>query len=251
MSETMKHLDEFKSAYTDESVYFDENKQTQSLYLKWIMDLFKKKKVENVLSLGLGSGHIVNEIHTKLENKIKNHIVLEGSLEIIELSEESLSCFSSVKVENVCFENFNTDQKFDVIEMGFILEHVTDPFALLTHFRQFLKEDGVLIIVVPNARSLHRLIGFHSGHLNNIYQFNESDFQAGHKHYFDCKKLKDTVVSAGFNIHTLRGLYLKPFSTGQLHSLNLEPTVIEGLYDVAVDMPEISNSIYIEALLQK
>lgn len=54
------------------------------------------------------------------------------------------------------FEEYSPDEKFDVIIMGFVLEHVDNPDLILERYRHFLKPGGRLYIAVPNAKSLNR-----------------------------------------------------------------------------------------------
>ena len=56
------------------------------------------------------------------------------------------------------FETFEHPARFDIIEAGFILEHVDDPAVVLKRLHQFLAPGGRIFIAVPNARSLHRLL---------------------------------------------------------------------------------------------
>ena len=43
----------------------------------------------------------------------------------------------------------------------------------------------MLAIVVPNARSLHRLIGERAGLIDDLYRLSEHDLAVGHRRYFD------------------------------------------------------------------
>ena len=45
------------------------------------------------------------------------------------------------------FENYKTNEKFDVIIMGFILEHVDNPKEILESFEPYLKEDGQFLLL--------------------------------------------------------------------------------------------------------
>ena len=52
----------------------------------------------------------------------------------------------------------NRGRSFDVITLLNVLEHLTDPVRILSQLREVLASDGVLAIVVPDAR-FHDLIG--------------------------------------------------------------------------------------------
>jgi 2-polyprenyl-3-methyl-5-hydroxy-6-metoxy-1,4-benzoquinol methylase len=46
------------------------------------------------------------------------------------------------------------DAHFDVIVINHVLEHVADPIKLLSKVRRILKDDGVLVVGVPNIGSI-------------------------------------------------------------------------------------------------
>lgn len=50
-------------------------------------------------------------------------------------------------------ENYTPDKKFDVIVMSHVLEHLTDPAAVLQKIKKWLKPDGIIHIRVPNIVS--------------------------------------------------------------------------------------------------
>ncbi len=50
------------------------------------------------------------------------------------------------------------NQKFDVIVMGDVIEHVNDPGAFLAFYAQFLNENGQMIICTPNVFGMRYII---------------------------------------------------------------------------------------------
>lgn len=55
-----------------------------------------------------------------------------------------------VKVYIEQFENFNPGEKYSLIHMSHVLEHVPDPNKWLRHAKNLLTPNGVLVINVPN-----------------------------------------------------------------------------------------------------
>lgn len=55
-------------------------------------------------------------------------------------------------------EEFPTDQRFDVILMLNIIEHVADPYAVMKKARGLLTEKGVILVKTPNYDSLDQRI---------------------------------------------------------------------------------------------
>ncbi len=59
------------------------------------------------------------------------------------------------------FEDFETDQRFDIVMMLNVVEHVSNPFGMLEKSRQLLAPRGVLWLQTPNFRSLDARIFRH------------------------------------------------------------------------------------------
>jgi SAM-dependent methyltransferase len=56
------------------------------------------------------------------------------------------------------YSSAHRDRRFDVITMLNVLEHLTDPVGVLSQLSKVLASDGVLVIVVPDAR-FHDWVG--------------------------------------------------------------------------------------------
>jgi SAM-dependent methyltransferase len=63
-------------------------------------------------------------------------------------------------VDVVCdyIENAEFNSEFDVVVLRHIVEHFADPGLVLRKIRQFLKKDGVVLVVVPNINCLGRYL---------------------------------------------------------------------------------------------
>lgn len=70
------------------------------------------------------------------------------------------------------FSKFKTGQKFDLITMFHVLEHLEFPERDLAHLRQFLKPNGYFIIEVPNI--LYPNMSFpHKWHPGHLFSFTD------------------------------------------------------------------------------
>jgi len=229
-------LDFHVRAYTGENLYDFDNE----ILLNWYPQRILKhaKGAGSFLELGLGHGFTAN-IFSRIFEK---HVVLEGSPAVIQNFKEK---FPECRAEIVqtYFEEFHTDEKFDVIVMGFILEHVDDPRQIINRFKPFLAPAGKLFVAVPNAEVLNRRLGVLCGMLNDIEALSENDLLLGHKRYFTVASLSAVIQQTGYNVDVLEGIYLKPFTTSQVVSLNLSAEVIRALCEVGVDYPELSCGI--------
>lgn len=244
-----RNLDKYKEAYNEKFKFHDENILILSWYGQRIVKIIKSKNLKSCLSLGIGHKIVSKIIISNLGNFLDRYTIIEGSQEIIKEFKDEVKLPSNLSLVNSLFEEFETGEKFDAIEMGFILEHVDNPLPLIKRYLKFLKPKGLFFIAVPNARSLHRLIGNKAGMLDNLYKLSKDDIKLGHKKYFDKESLTKLIIESGLKIVNTEGIFLKPFSTSQLESLHLSPEVLNALFSMAEEYSEISNAIYVEATL--
>lgn len=239
-------LDSHAGTYGEDQRFYAENMLTERTYCRRIIEALEGHGEIRLLSLGLGHGLTARELNAGLAGRLRNHTVLEGSREMIERFRAQPGAAPRLDIVECFFEEFQSDVKFDAIEMGFVLEHVEDPGALLSKYRSLLAADGRLFIGVPNALSLHRRLGHMTGFLDDPYILSEMDLKYGHRRYFDLQSLTDCVERAGLVVRSSQGLFMKPFTEKQLQSLQLKPSVWDALAEVSRDYPAIANSIFLE-----
>jgi len=73
--------------------------------------------------------------------------------------------------------------------MGFVLEHVDDPSAIIAKYTGYLEQNGRMFIAVPNSQSMHRRLGYMAGLMEKIDILSSADLQLGHKRYFSCTRV--------------------------------------------------------------
>jgi len=230
-------LDQHIRAYEGDLQYDFDNKIMLNWYPKRVLNY--SNGANSLLELGLGHGYTTN-IFSKYFTR---HIVVEGSSAVIEnFHNKYPEC--RCEIINAYFENFDLDEKFDVIVLGFILEHVDNPQVVLSHFKRFLNPlGGKVFVTVPNAEVLNRRLGHIAGMLPDMRSMSENDLILGHQRYYTVKTLTEDIMKAGYEIKRMEGIYLKPFTTKQMLSLNLENKIIDALCMVGIDYPELSCGI--------
>jgi len=189
------------------------------------------------LELGLGHGVVLQ----RMSRHFKSMLVLDGSSELVE---RYTGLYPNVQVELKYFEDFTSDSKFRNIGMGFILEHVDDPAAILNRYRKMLADGGHIFVGVPTASSLHRLLARHGGLLADIRMMSETDRRLGHKRFLTYEDWMEMFRREDFRVERAEGLYLKPLTTTQLETANLDHRVYEALGEIATGLPQISNACF-------
>ncbi len=229
-------LDEHVAAYEGNNLYDFDNEIIMNWYSQRIVAESKGSK--SLLELGLGHGFSTNAFSKFFDT----HVVVEGSQAIIRNFGEMFPECPAQIIESR-FEDFFTEERFDVIVMGFILEHVDDPSGIMSRFKRFLAPEGKFYLAVPNAEALNRRLGYHAGLLENMQMLSENDLLLGHKRYYTVASLTEEIHRAGFEIDMMEGIYLKPMTTRQIVSLNLDKEIIRALCEVGMNYPELSCGI--------
>lgn len=248
--QAQENLDKYQGTYGNAFKFFDENQWYLAKYADLMADRIQKDKLASILCLGIGFGVVTRKLlKFKDQNALERYEIVEGSRDIIDAFHNEYG-IDRIKVHHSYFENFTTDFKFDAIEMGFVLEHVENPLFVLERYKKFLKKSGILFVAVPNAASLHRLIGYNAGILENLYELGPQDHDLGHKRYFDANSICLLLEEAGYNVLNKCGLMLKPITSAQMKQLNWDGNIINALMEIALEYPEISNCVYLEAQLK-
>ena len=232
-------LDSHVAAYQGDNLYDFDNEILLTWYPKRI--LHHVGLAHSLLELGLGHGYTTHIF----SRRFARHVVLEGSPAVIDnFQVKHPDC--QAEIIETWFENYDTDERFDVIVMGFILEHVDDPLLILSHYRRFLSPGGKIFLAVPNAEVLNRRLGHLAGLLNDMTTLSENDVLLGHKRFYTAATLRAEIASAGCRVDRLEGIYLKPFTTSQIDSLQLNRKFIDALCTIGIDYPELSCGLLAE-----
>ncbi len=102
----------------------------------------------------------------------------------------------NVKVDGAwqgSIEEFDTNERFDLITFNKVLEHVTDPVAMLAKSRKFLSKKGVVYIELPDASGAEKTDDF-SG---------REEFFIEHNFIFTRESARFMIDKAGFKVLAL------------------------------------------------
>lgn len=188
-------------------------------------------KGPEVLELGYGDGMWTSKV---IEIIGHTHI-LDASKKLLQSVKikfgNKVTCYDSY------FEDFTPPENllFDTIIASHVFEHIDDSILVLKRARKWLAKDGRIIIIVPNAQSLHRELSVIMGIQKTIYDFSEADHQVGHVRVYDLKLLKEHVNEAGYKIMHERGLFLKVLPNGMM--TNYSEELIKAMVDISDKLP--------------
>ena len=174
----------------------------------------------------------------------------QGTVTILEpikaLADEIESAFGSrnVVVLNQTLEKFGEsveDNQFNVIIMSSNLHEVNDDKKALKIAYRILEKDGLIFIVVPNNKSIHRLIGVDMELLMSQESLTKTEIIMQQKRNYSPHSLSQKLVKTGFMIDQVFTSFVKPLTHLQMQT-GLENTQItEDMLEQLYNLSEIFN----------
>jgi 2-polyprenyl-3-methyl-5-hydroxy-6-metoxy-1,4-benzoquinol methylase len=200
-------------------------------------------KGKNILEIGFANGDMTQYLFNHFEEVVG----LEGGKPFIEkINKRFPEQYKSgqFKIIHALVENFKSEQEYDVVLMSHVLEHLDNPIEILRKLKKFVKKNGVILILVPNANSLHRQVGVKMNMLRKVDELNEQDKKLGHKRVYTWNTLKNQIIKADLKILKLKGYFLKPLANSQIEKWFTEK-MIDAFYELGNEYQEISLEILV------
>jgi len=216
MDHLKEKVDQAADFYSQSFLNFDY--QLADFNFQSLKPFFKGKKA---LELGPASGYMTRS----LVNEFDSLDSVEGSESLL----KQIPDYPNVRKFHAYFEEFETAEKYDTIIMSHVLEHIESPDLVLSKIYNWLHPDGVFLVSVPNAKSIHRMVAVEMGLLKSVYELNARDHELGHYRVYDMDTLKIHVREAGFTVKDAGGIFLKPVSNAQIEQ-NWTQEMILGFY---------------------
>jgi 2-polyprenyl-3-methyl-5-hydroxy-6-metoxy-1,4-benzoquinol methylase len=198
----------------------------QEYCMTWLSGFLNEKT--NVLAMGYGDG-----VQAKiLYQACKNLTILEGSKLLNELASVTLPNATCI---HTLFEEFNPVEKFDLVIATFVFEHVNDPVELLRKMKNWINDDGKIIIVVPNKESIHRKLAVLMGLQPKLDTLSERDINVGHQRVYSFDTLEQDAKDAGYKVNLRYAFTLKCLPNSLM--LKYPETLIRALNEISPEIP--------------
>jgi 2-polyprenyl-3-methyl-5-hydroxy-6-metoxy-1,4-benzoquinol methylase len=200
------------------------------LFNKFISVIIPYKNNGNILDVGCGNGTFLNFIKKYGWNTYGTEI---SDYSIIKCKEKDINVF-----KGELHEAEHQNKYFDVVVVNQVLEHLYDPLNFLIECKRILKDDGLLIIGVPNFNSYD----------SRILQ---GDWQAlqvpTHLYHFSTKTLTRMLEKAGFQVAFRKQPFLAQYDY-LYYKINLRNIK----YSISLDYRiKINNIILIKNIIAK
>ena len=164
---------------------------------------------------------------------------------------------SKVILINDYFENASDqllETDIDFIIVSNVLQEIEDVSTFLKGLHNICSKNTIVHIVVPNAKSFHRLLAFEMGIIDSVYQLSDRNILLQQATVFDLETLSEVIKKIGFDIIKAGSSFIKPFTHQQMHDLLkhniINETTLEGLYKMEQYMPELGAEIFVNCKIQ-
>lgn len=188
----------YNSNYTPEELKYIENQLKRNYFLINKM-LGCRRYKKSFLDVGSGEGWALNFFY-----KLKWNVT---GLDFSEFSCKKFNptCSSHVLVGDIndnLLDLLKKGEKYDVILLDNVLEHVLYPLSILKYCNKLIKKTGVLVVEVPNDFSILQNYLLKKNYINNKFWIAYPD----HISYFNKDGLENLARRAGWKCYfTLTG----------------------------------------------
>jgi 2-polyprenyl-3-methyl-5-hydroxy-6-metoxy-1,4-benzoquinol methylase len=182
-----------------------------------------------VLEMGSGDDQWTARL---IEHFGHSHLV-DGSRTLIEAARAKYG--ARLTTYHSLFEELKPEKQFDTVLSSLVLEHVESPVKVLTATSHWVKPQGRMVVIVPNAHSLHRRLAVAMGLARAADELGESDIRLGHRWVFTRASIEADLAKAGLQIVRKAGWLTKPLPQGMMTGFS--DALLEGLMKLGDELP--------------
>lgn len=152
---------------------------------KMVNDMLSALSAVEILDFGCGNGGFLRNLRKYNLQKYSCCGVELKKIARDYMNQEGISCKRLISEYN--------GEKFDVITMFHVIEHLTQPVKMLKSIDSYLKDNGLLVIETPNAEDA-LLSRYH------CEAFADFTYWSEHVYNYTSKTLAQVVKMAGYEI---------------------------------------------------
>jgi dTDP-3-amino-3,4,6-trideoxy-alpha-D-glucose transaminase len=141
----------------------------------------------------------------------------------------------------------------DLVVVAGLLHELEHPAAMLAAVRSVVAPGGVIHVNVQNAFSLHRRVAQAAGLIDDVHELSARNRALHQPRVMDRASLRDELAAAGFVPEEEGGYLLKPFTNDQMATVTslLAPEIMDGLWELGRQLPDLACEIYVNARLPR
>lgn len=230
MTTTKLELEKIYKQYHSQDVMKDKfiEDASQVYTYDWVFKMIEGRKT--VLELGYGEGNFTEQ----LVERGFDVTVVDGSISL--LNEAKKLHGNKLKCEHELFEEYSPKIKYDCILATHVLEHVDEPVLLLSKMKSWIKDNGIIVIIVPNKESIHRQLAVIMGLQPELDSLSARDKIVGHQRVYSIETLTKDILEAKLVVKETAGFFLKTLPNSMM--LNYSNELIQALNIISPQIPK-------------
>lgn len=241
----MRDIARYEKAYAESSFEPVQAQMRKQLVMSYLLQWLPRR----VLEIGCGNDAIFNHYR-----QFDQCVVLEPGPDFAARARDAARDDKRIEViegfaEAVIDSGALAGQQFDCVLISGLLHELNDPQQLLAAVRQVAGPDTRIHVNVPNARSLHRLLAFEMGLINDLHSISDRQRSLQQRWTFDIQSLRKLCTSAGYQVKEEGSFFIKPFTHAQMYMLSeiglLDQAMLVGLMRLEKHLPGMGSEIFV------
>jgi SAM-dependent methyltransferase len=222
-----------------------------------IQEKYRLKRLVELLPKNLSSLSYVLEVGPGI-NPAFLHITGEATIDVLEpineLYIQNLALSKSmkkVKVWNQTAEKFiyeSSEKKYDLVILSSVLHELESPKEVIVQIYNLLRSDGMLIIIVPNNQSVHRLISKEKNANVKLTELTSTEILMQQTSSFSPESLINLLNLVGFSRINVLTSFVKPLPhqgmTNAVNSGVIKSKDLDFLYDISSLLDGYGSEIF-------
>lgn len=217
-----------------------------------VMERLNAIKPKTVLEVGCGS-ELLYQHYYQAEGAVDQWVIVEPGSEFYGIASKSglpnLIAIQGFFEEAIPRIKAHLSTAPDMIIISGVLHEVATPLDLIKAARSLMGEKSVLHVNVPNATSVHRMLARSMGLIHDVKTLSARNLELLQHRVYDAASLRSDIEASGLAVINEGGYLMKPFTHAQMQAIipYIGETVLDGLYQLGKDQPELASEIFIEA----
>jgi 2-polyprenyl-3-methyl-5-hydroxy-6-metoxy-1,4-benzoquinol methylase len=173
----------------------------------------------------------------------------------VEVSDEAIKVAKALNGDKVkyvhgMFEEVTLPTKYDNIVLTHVLEHISDPVAVLKKINdEWLSDTGRFFLVCPNANAPSRQIAVKMGLISHNSAVTPAEKEHGHQITYTLDTLERDAKAAGLKVVHRSGIFFKALANFQWDRLLstdiISKEYLDGCYELGQQYPDLCSSIFL------
>jgi SAM-dependent methyltransferase len=218
------------------------------------LDFLSDVSCRSVLEVGCGPHLLFNRISPD-EAGIEKWVIVEPSTLYADIARERFGSDAQVEVVVGYLEaelaqlTAFAPEGYDAVLLSGLLHETTEPQGLLEAAVGLTRSGGALLVNVPNARSMHRLLAVEMGLIERPDALSQRNQELGQSFVYDRDSLVELIERVGLVEPQFSGYMLKLFTNDQMRQVieMFGEQMVEGLIGLGHRFAEHAAEIAVRA----